>query len=552
MRLKAVLTFLAIIALSVPVGTSAQTDSITDRLKKLLADLQTISSSLNSVAAVGAVQSNSCVTLLKNLSPGSTDAGTKGEVSKLQRFLVSQGVEIYPEAKVSGIYGPSTLKAVQRLQKKHGVVSAGSPSTTGYGAVGAATRALVTRLCGTTVSTGMPSVSIVSPQGGSVIALGKSAEVKWTATNVPRGSQVVISVRGIGTDTEWSSSGLQSNDSGSYMMVTGPGHIETPGEYKLTISVRGCGEYGCNDSFGGVGKTYATGNTVAITLQQPTVTPTLSPWGQVLVQNPNSIPENRFRAYWINYGTLKERLASELVDRVYFDYGGANTKHDYGGTFGTGRMGAYWVGKIYVPTNTLSIRLSDPQQDSARVYIDGALAKKSGRGSMGDVPFSTTPGWHNVQVEYESHWHAGTFAARFGIDVYDAIPGKLSAFVQSSPNASVILASAYSAHAETGELVVRVPRSSDPVILVLSSYDPVNWRLVADPQANIQSIVLASYAGASTVLNAPQGAKAYENREYLDLGYDEDFENTQWKLGFQVAAFAQYDESTKEMVFPEL
>jgi len=57
----------------------------------------------------------------------------------LQEFLKKDPV-IYPEELVTGFFGPATERAVQRFQKKHGLVSSGSPATTGYGAVGPKTR----------------------------------------------------------------------------------------------------------------------------------------------------------------------------------------------------------------------------------------------------------------------------------------------------------------------------------------------------------------------------------------------------------------------------
>ena len=66
--------------------------------------------------------------------------GSSGaQVSALQQFLKADSV-IYPEAVVSGYFGPATERAVQRFQKKYGIVTNGTPATTGYGTVGAKTR----------------------------------------------------------------------------------------------------------------------------------------------------------------------------------------------------------------------------------------------------------------------------------------------------------------------------------------------------------------------------------------------------------------------------
>lgn len=72
--------------------------------------------------------------LEKNLFPG--DRGP--EVKKLQEFLSQTGDYTYPE--ITGYYGAATERAVQRWQVRHGVVDSGTPSTTGFGAVGPKTR----------------------------------------------------------------------------------------------------------------------------------------------------------------------------------------------------------------------------------------------------------------------------------------------------------------------------------------------------------------------------------------------------------------------------
>jgi peptidoglycan hydrolase-like protein with peptidoglycan-binding domain len=73
--------------------------------------------------------------------------------------------EIYPEAKVTGYFGPATLKAVQRFQEKYGVATAAS---SGYGLVGPATRAKLVEIFGgaSAPSLPLPPVSTVLPGSG--------------------------------------------------------------------------------------------------------------------------------------------------------------------------------------------------------------------------------------------------------------------------------------------------------------------------------------------------------------------------------------------------
>jgi peptidoglycan hydrolase-like protein with peptidoglycan-binding domain len=61
------------------------------------------------------------------------------EVSALHEFL-KRDAQLYPEALVTGFFGPATERAVQRFQTKYNLVTKGTPATTGYGTVGPKTR----------------------------------------------------------------------------------------------------------------------------------------------------------------------------------------------------------------------------------------------------------------------------------------------------------------------------------------------------------------------------------------------------------------------------
>jgi len=72
--------------------------------------------------------------LSRNLSFGS-----RGEdVTRLQQFLIRQN--LLSTGNATGYFGPLTQSAVQKFQATRGIVSSGTPSTTGWGAVGPRTR----------------------------------------------------------------------------------------------------------------------------------------------------------------------------------------------------------------------------------------------------------------------------------------------------------------------------------------------------------------------------------------------------------------------------
>lgn len=119
--------------------TEAQINAILGLLSSFGADQSVVANvntslrgGLPSVPSAGSTSSaKKCVVLTYNLYAGQTNARTNGEVSRLQEFL-----GINP----TGYFGPLTEDAVQEWQSKNGVVSSGSPDTTGFGYVGPATR----------------------------------------------------------------------------------------------------------------------------------------------------------------------------------------------------------------------------------------------------------------------------------------------------------------------------------------------------------------------------------------------------------------------------
>ena len=73
--------------------------------------------------------------------------GAKGDdVAALQKVLIGAGILSSDSA--TGYFGAATQAAVQRLQAANGIVSSGDSATTGWGAIGPATRAWFLHRCG--------------------------------------------------------------------------------------------------------------------------------------------------------------------------------------------------------------------------------------------------------------------------------------------------------------------------------------------------------------------------------------------------------------------
>lgn len=121
------------------------------------------------------------------------DIGSRGtEVTELQTYLAKDS-SIYPEGLITGYFGPLTQAAVQRFQASQGIVSAGTPATTGYGRVGPQTMLRINTL----MSTGGPvavywdTVPVLSPVAVQPSRTG--ATFTWTS-NEPTQGQVYYDI----------------------------------------------------------------------------------------------------------------------------------------------------------------------------------------------------------------------------------------------------------------------------------------------------------------------------------------------------------------------
>lgn len=94
--------------------------------------------------------------------------GSRGsDVTTLQQFLIQKG--LLPADSATGYFGPLTRAAVQQFQTSAGVVSSGTEDTTGFGLVGARTRAAIVAGCGQSSSVLVPSPSSSVPASAGTV-----------------------------------------------------------------------------------------------------------------------------------------------------------------------------------------------------------------------------------------------------------------------------------------------------------------------------------------------------------------------------------------------
>lgn len=149
----------------------AQSADVQEKIAALQAQVQHL---LQMVAQLKgeSVPAGQCLDLKNNFGPNDTDSTTGGEVTRLQQFLISQG---HMRTGLSfGYFGPATTKALQQWQAQHGIVSNGSPQTTGWGRLGPKTAAAMA-LCTATTAVPAPASTPAAPSPAPEIIFGSPA-----------------------------------------------------------------------------------------------------------------------------------------------------------------------------------------------------------------------------------------------------------------------------------------------------------------------------------------------------------------------------------------
>lgn|GEM_PF-2359151 len=103
--------------------------------------------------------------------PSLARGSTGPAVISLQQFLFSQYTN-FPTP--TGYFGPTTETAVKQWQKEHGIVSSGSPATTGWGSVGPKTAAMMKLSCSSAPAT-TASSTISAPAITRTLSKGMSS-----------------------------------------------------------------------------------------------------------------------------------------------------------------------------------------------------------------------------------------------------------------------------------------------------------------------------------------------------------------------------------------
>jgi peptidoglycan hydrolase-like protein with peptidoglycan-binding domain len=109
-------------------------------------------------------------TFTHDLSPYSRSS----DVTILQNFLITHGY--LASGNATGYFGPLTTTALQNFQRARGIVTSGTPATTGFGNFGPQTRNAVNSLLGSTSSGTEANQALIESLQKQIAELTKQVE----------------------------------------------------------------------------------------------------------------------------------------------------------------------------------------------------------------------------------------------------------------------------------------------------------------------------------------------------------------------------------------
>lgn len=210
-------------------------------------------------------------------------------------------------------------------------------------------------------------------------------------------------------------------------------------------------------------------------------------WGKNL--NPkNKIPSNKFKAFYINTNEPKRVISSEEVNKVSINYPynkfhGISSK-DFGG---------YWVGNFsYDKEKTMDISISQ-SWSKTRIIVDGMVIYEGGNNKT--IPYTFSKGKHKIEVEYVNNWHTTNFMISIQQQnkLYSIKELKKELKNTMSKKSDILFVGAYTSDNKDQSITLKIAKMKNPVVLILNSYDSVDWIIKNPHKVVIEAIIYHAY-----------------------------------------------------------
>jgi len=270
----------------------------------------------------------------------------------------------------------------------------------------------------------------------------------------------------------------------------------------------GCGDESSPAGTGGVGGAAAVGTTANASPNDPSED---APGRCSLDEGTcEALTVGPFLADYYRGETL---VASEQVARPTINYSWSDFHEIDSEDFR-----ALWTGTVSAAeAQTVNINF-DVSWAEVTLTIDGVLVD-DWENSSKTIAYDLAPGPHDVLVEYTNHWHTTGFNVSFTTSpVLTAAEARaeLASIVATDP--WIVYVGAYESDDLYNDIVLELSGSAR-VLLIVSTYESVNWVLDVAESLDLVGVVYSAYEPGPTV-ESDRGLRLFEV-ENLTYGYDE-------------------------------
>ncbi len=217
-------------------------------------------------------------------------------------------------------------------------------------------------------------------------------------------------------------------------------------------------------------------------------------WGRVL--NPSGgMPESGFSAFYFNTKEPDGTVYTEPVDDIAINYSWDKLKgiksEDFGG---------YWVGKINCEVDTTKQIFISQSHAKTRLFIDKEIIYEGG--SDKEMSYQCRAGSHTIEVEHVNNWHTTEFSLRITEPVTYLLLSEVSNRLQDRglQTADVGLVSIYESSVKDLSVKLELKKTTQPVVLFLTSYSPVVWEISNPFQVDLQAVIYKSHSPGARVI----------------------------------------------------
>lgn len=224
-------------------------------------------------------------------------------------------------------------------------------------------------------------------------------------------------------------------------------------------------------------------------------------WQKHFVKNEAEIPVNKFRAYYFDERTAGIVRHTEVVDRPAANFVEKPFHRIPGDNFG-----GYWVGYFdFAEPKRITISTYQSHAET-KIFIDGQVVpdRETARvSSKNAFEYTFAPGRHKIEVQHVSNYFSVSFLVNMIENLLFLDNIALAQKLGDTRDQNIWYCGAYESDNFDMSVDVTLEASTAPVILFLSSHQPIIWKISNPHQSKIRAIVLSSSSPSSSVENIP-------------------------------------------------